>query len=195
MARDRASRPEAKPQRLFVAVEVPRDVRQALVACVEPLKAQLPRARWVPPANQHLTLKFLGPTWPRLVGWVGEVVAAVAARHGAFDVALGGLGVFPNERKARVLWAGLDDAEGRLAAIAADLDDALASAFEAEQRDFTPHLTLARLDGRGPIDLSAAAPPPALVVPVRGLVLIRSHLRRPAPTYEHLLNVEMTGDA
>ena len=70
MARDRASRPEAKPLRLFVAAEVPEDVRAGLAESVARLRERFPKARWVPPQNQHVTLKFLGSTYPRLVEWL-----------------------------------------------------------------------------------------------------------------------------
>src|SRR5438093_1373098 len=80
MARDRASRPEAKPLRLFVAVDVPEGVRDRVQDAVGPWRERLSRARWVPKQNQHVTLKFLGSTWPRLVEWVTETVEAVARR-------------------------------------------------------------------------------------------------------------------
>ena len=196
MARDRASRPEAKAQRLFVAVEIPQEVREALAEAVAPLREQLPGARWVPVANQHLTLQFLGATWPRLVPWVGEQVAGVAARHAPFEVAIDGSGTFPNDRRPRILWAAVVDPHGRLGAIARDLDSSLARELKAEEREFTPHLTLARLDGKTPTtEALAAATVPSLRFDVGHLTLLRSHLRRPTPVYEPLLEVDLTGSA
>src|SRR5436190_1874966 len=83
MARDRASRPEAKPLRLFVAFDVPHDVRTSLADAIAPLREQLP-GRWPPPENWHLTLKFLGSTWPRLVEWVKESCREVTPEKRAF---------------------------------------------------------------------------------------------------------------
>lgn len=187
MARDRASRPEAKPLRLFVAVDVPEPVREALRDAVEPLRERFPRARWVPTANQHLTLKFLGGTYPRLVGWVTTSVRAVAAAHEPFETAVGGLGAFPNGRRARVLWAGLDDPGSRFGRLAAGLDDALAREFEPEKRAFTPHLTVARFDPTVDVgDLPETLGLGRERFLVDRLVLYRSHLRRPAPVYEVL---------
>ena len=185
MARDRASRPEAKPLRLFVAVEVPQEVRDALAEAVAPLRERFPKARWVPEGNQHLTLKFLGSTYPRLVEWVTSTVGEVASAQGAFETRLVGLGAFPNARRARVLWAGLDDAGSSLAAIAGALDEALAREFKIEKRAFTPHLTVARFEPRvavDPIDVEFESEP----FQIDRLVLFRSHLRRPAPVYEPL---------
>jgi len=183
MARDRASRPEAKPLRLFAAVEIPEQVRVALGESVTPLRERFPMARWVPLENQHVTVKFLGSTWPRLMDWVLETISGVAGRHGPFTTRVEGLDAFPKARAARVLWAGLDDAAGRLERLAADLDEALAREFAPEKRAFTPHLTLARFDppvGLEPLEVTFESEP----FDIGRIVLFRSHLRRPAPVYE-----------
>ena len=192
MARDRASRPEAKPLRLFVAVEVPEEVRAALAEAVASVRERFPKARWVPPQNQHVTLKFLGSTWPRLVGWVTETISGVAAREATFQTRVEDLGVFPNARRARVLWAGLDDGGRRLERLATGLDEALAREFEPEKRAFTPHLTIARFDPPvplDPVDMRYGSEP----FEVDRLVLFRSHLRRPAPVYEPLGTYRLDG--
>jgi 2'-5' RNA ligase len=96
-----------------------------------------------------------------------------------------GLGAFPSGRKARVLWAGLDDGDGRLERLAAALDEALAREFAPEKRAFTPHLTVARFDppvGLAPLEVAFASEP----FEIDRIVLLRSHLRRPAPVYEPL---------
>ena len=146
MARDRASRPEAKPLRLFAAVEIPQEIRGALAEAVTPVRERFPKARWVPIQNQHVTVKFLGSTYPRLVEWVTATVWEVASRHAPFTTRVEGLGAFPNARRARVLWAGLDDAGSAFGRLAADLDEALAKEFTPEKRAFTSHLTVARFE-------------------------------------------------
>jgi 2'-5' RNA ligase len=185
VARDRASRPEAKPLRLFVAVDMPQDVRERLAGVAKGLRERLPGGRWPPPHNWHLTMKFLGPTWPRLLEWVQEACADVAAAHSRFTSSVSGLGAFPNERRARVLWGGLEDPDGSLAAIASHLDRALSNEFKTEKRAFTPHLTIARFTP--PVALGDALQ--GLEVrsepfPIDRLVLYQSHLQRPAPRYE-----------
>jgi 2'-5' RNA ligase len=184
MARDRASRPDAKPLRLFVAFDVPPAVRDAAEVSVAPWRERFPGAKWVPKQNQHVTLKFLGATWPRLVPWVQETVAAVAHGRAPVSTRALGLGAFPNTRRAHVLWVGLDDAEGRLARIAVDLDEVLSREFPLEKRGFTPHLTVARFDP--PVELEGLEDVELVSEPfdVGRVVLFRSHLRRPAPVYE-----------
>ncbi len=186
MARDRASRPEARPLRLFVATEVPEDVRAAVAGAVAPLRERFPKARWVPTQNQHVTLKFLGSTYPRLVEWVTATVGELASRHAPFTTRVEGLGAFPNARRARVLWAGLDDAGSAFGRLAADLDEALSREFETEKRAFTPHLTVARFEPTVAVDpdeIAFESEP----FEVGRIVLFRSHLRRPAPVYEPMV--------
>ena len=183
MARDRASRPAAKPLRLFVAFEVPGEVRAGLSRAVAPLRERLPKARWVPERNQHVTLKFLGSTYPRLVEWVTSTVGEIASAHTVFETRVADLGAFPNQRRARVLWAGLDDPDSRAAAIATALDGALAREFKPETRPFTPHLTVARFDPQVGLEPDEVAFVSEWFA-VDHIVLFRSHLRRPAPVYE-----------
>ncbi len=183
MARDRAARPQAKPLRLFVAVDVPDDVRESVAHAIAPLRERFPRARWSPPANWHLTVKFLGRAWPRTLDWILSSVEGVAAAAHPFATSVGGLGTFPSARRARVLWAGLEDPAGRLGAIAASLDEAMAAEYKPEKRAFTPHLTVARFDP--PVDVGSDLPEASTrAFEVDRLVLYRSHLRRPAPVYE-----------
>src|SRR5215207_5333519 len=115
MARDRASRPEARPLRLFVAFDIPEGIRDAVESAVSPWRERYPRAKWVPKPNQHVTLKFLGSTWPRLVDWVRDCVAQAARANDPVRTRVTVLGAFPNERRGRVLWAGLHDEDRRLA--------------------------------------------------------------------------------
>lgn len=185
MARDRASRPEAKPLRLFVAIDIPAEVRDLVDDAVARIREAYPRAKWVPKRNQHVTMKFLGSTYPRLVDRVTEAIREVATSAQPLETRVEGLGAFPNERRAAVLWAGLDDAAGRMAELAAALDGALAREFAPEKRAFAAHLTVARFKpperlGDLPIGVRSDA------FTVDRVVLFRSQVQRPAPIYTPL---------
>jgi 2'-5' RNA ligase len=182
MPPDRAARPEPGARRLFVAVEVPDGVRGLLASAARPLRERHPRARWVPEGNQHVTLRFLGRTRPRLVDRVTAAVAEVAGDARAFTTRIEGFGGFPNGRRACVLWAGLADPEGRLAALAGALDRALTPDFEPDERVFTPHLTLARFEP--PAALADLPDVRSAPFEVDRIVLFESRLRRPAPIYD-----------
>jgi len=186
VARDRASRPEAKPLRLFAAVDVPEDVCAHLAEAVAPVRETL-AARWTPPENWHVTLKFLGRTWPRLLDWVIERCEEVGAGAEPFETSIEGIGAFPSTRRARVLWAGLEDGQGRLGALASALDEAMSEEFEPEKRAFTPHLTVARFQSQIAVqEAIEGIEARSRAFPVDRLVLYRSHLQRPAPRYEQL---------
>jgi 2'-5' RNA ligase len=129
--------------RCFVAVPIGEELRASLTSYVEQLRrAPLADAwRWTDPASWHITLAFLGDIAPSSVPVVADALREVAARHTVFTVPTGGLGVFPSSQRPRVLWYGLEDLEGRLAALAADVRSALQV---DEDRPFHSHITLAR---------------------------------------------------
>ncbi len=188
MGRDRAARPEAAPLRLFAAVAIPDRQRRDIAEAVEPLKERLPGGRWVAPANWHVTLKFMGRTWPRLVEWVKEACREAGAAIRPFRVGFQDLGVFPGLSKARVLWVGLEDREGSLAALARELDERLGREFPPEKRPFSAHLTVARFNPPAPFREHAGAlkgiKVDAAPFRVGHLVLFRSHLSPRGARYE-----------
>jgi len=131
--------------RLFVAVELPDEVRQVLKAGLAVLKRDLPPSRWVRADAMHLTLKFLGEQPLDLPERLDRAAADAVAACAPVEVRLGGGGFFPGPHRPRVAWVG-GDAPG-LGALAAAVDRAAAACgVPAEERPFSLHLTLARLD-------------------------------------------------
>jgi RNA 2',3'-cyclic 3'-phosphodiesterase len=184
---------EVSKLRLFVAVPVPQDHLVAVDAAVAPLKDKISGARWAPIANQHVTLKFLGATPSDRLPAVEDVITSVARSHAPREVTLEGIGAFPREHRARVIWAGIDDPAGLLGSLAAGL----AAGFEplgyrTEKRAFTPHLTLARLRVPKTVDLGTLEVdlPPFVVDHLR---LYRSRLHPKGATYEVIRRFELGG--
>jgi 2'-5' RNA ligase len=170
-----------------VAVDVPPSVKGDLAAALSSFRDRVPGARWTREDQWHVTLKFLGATWPRLLDDVREAVRSVALASMVFGTSLTAFGIFPTPSRARVMWAGLSDADGRFRQMVGLLDGALRAHFEPEKRPFTPHLTVARLNP--PRDLREAAgffgtPIPSEPWAVTELVLYRSHLSPKGATYE-----------
>ena len=131
--------------RLFTAL----DLAPGVVANLERLLAQLrptTRIQWSPPANLHVTTKFIGE-WPdERLAELKTVLGALPARP-AIPVRIHHLGFFPNPHAPRVFWCGIE-APG-LAELAAETDRATAAlGVAAETRAFSPHLTLARIKDR-----------------------------------------------
>jgi 2'-5' RNA ligase len=197
MARNRAARPEAKPLRLFVALDPSAAAVRALDAALEPWRERFPKGRWVPAENRHITLKFLGRTWPRLVDWVHQAVREAAEQVRPFTLSFDRLGVFPGRSRARVLWIGLKDEQNSLAALAKSLDEAFADEFAPEKRGFTPHLTMARFNP--PVDVRDAASDldafraEAPSFRVGRLILYQSHLSPRGARYEALEEFPLRG--
>ena len=128
--------------RLFVALDVPDAVRAALTEFVTPLKPLCRGARWVNLKGAHVTLKFIGEVSHEKLPEIQQALAEV--RGGPLDLRFAGVGFFPNDRRPRVFWAGIESGP-RLAALASAVDAALAPlGIPGEDRPFRPHLTLAR---------------------------------------------------
>lgn len=135
--------PPANPTtRLFVAIDPPPRVREQLGK----ICSGLDDARWTRPEQLHVTLRFLGSLPIPLARTIAAALGAVSAPP--FRVAAAGFGVFPSFRAPRVLWARLDPPEP-LRDLARAVDDALArtGAIEPDEKPFSPHVTLARLNG------------------------------------------------
>jgi RNA 2',3'-cyclic 3'-phosphodiesterase len=142
--------------RLFVAADIPEDVRSAIGALVENLRPVCRSARWVRVEGLHVTLKFIGEIAPEKAEAIKTALAAVPLA-GPIAMNFHGLGFFPNERRPRVLWAGID-AGAELAALAAAVETSLVPlGIPREQRAFSPHLTLARFESPRGLDLLRAA--------------------------------------
>ena len=131
--------------RLFVALELPSAVRENLAALLKALRAVSPQTRWVRPENLHLTLKFIGEV-PETEFAVIRNALAAARSDQPVALEFRGLGFFPNEKRPRVFWAGIE-ASPNLKTLAAEIDRATEKlGIPREQRPFAPHLTLARFE-------------------------------------------------
>jgi 2'-5' RNA ligase len=173
--------------RLFVAVELPDDVRAAVIRAADAIRLD-PSLGRTPDGQRHLTLLFLGAVEPERVPAIEERIDAVLAVRSPFSITLSGLGQFPERGKARVVWVGVRDADGDLSALAGAIKAALADLVPTEDRPFHGHITVAR--AREPARLPAQTLGTA-VEPVRfevdRVALFRSHMGGGAPArYEAL---------
>jgi len=131
--------------RLFAGLDLPADTVHRLEELLDRLRP-LARIHWSPPANLHITTKFIGE-WPE--ARIDELKAALADVEPRVPVAIHvrRLGFFPNPHAPRVFWCGIE-APG-LAALAVATDHATAAlGIPAETRPFSPHLTLSRIKDR-----------------------------------------------
>jgi RNA 2',3'-cyclic 3'-phosphodiesterase len=125
--------------RLFIAIELPDELKRLL----EGMRTDIPGSRWVPLEQIHLTLAFLGQVDDTALDPLIWALAAIKAP--GFNLCFSGTGCFPDRRRPRVLWVGLEP-EPLLINLASLVREAvLACNIYQEERPFSPHITLARL--------------------------------------------------
>ncbi len=130
--------------RLFVALELPHHARTRLAR----LATGLSGARWLPPENYHLTLRFLGEMPGHRAEELDGALAALRGR--GFALQLGGVGVFEKAGRPQALWAGVAR-NPQLEHLQAKIETAVQRVgFEPERRRFNPHVTVARVDSAPP---------------------------------------------
>ncbi len=135
--------------RTFIAIELDDAIRSALEAVRQRTGLSGRSIRWVRPASIHLTLKFLGDIDPRSIPDVTACMRHASRGVEPFIFRVEGLGCFPDARRPRVFWAGVDEPSGILSSLQSRLEEELqGSGFRKEARAFRPHLTLARFKGR-----------------------------------------------
>jgi 2'-5' RNA ligase len=152
--------------RLFVALALPDTLRTQLSM----LAGGIQGARWVPPENYHLTLRFIG----EVEGWRADEVdeALSTIRCKPFELCLRGVGTFEKAGKIQSLWVGVEKSD-ELTRLQAKVETALQRiGLDPERRRFAPHVTLARTD-RAPADKLVA------------WVQAHNLFRAPAETMEH----------
>ena len=178
--------------RLFIAVEPPPPVRAYAAETIRALQGR-GDVRWVTEDRLHLTLKFLGDTSREQVSLLSEKLAKTANDFSRFVVVLAGPGAFPNSRRPRTVWLGLERG-AMLGRLAEEIDRSVSAlGFRREERSFQPHLTLGRVRsprGLGELAQALAArealPRAELEWPVTEFQLIRSELRPEGPRYTPL---------
>ncbi|HKV83510.1 MAG TPA: RNA 2',3'-cyclic phosphodiesterase [Ktedonobacterales bacterium] len=186
--------------RTFIAVELGQQARAALTVVTRELAAALPGVRFVDPASLHLTLAFLGELDGAQLDQAREATAATAAENEPFELALAGLGVFGPRRAPRVIWAGVAGDTARLLALQRLLAAKLATrGFALEERQYSPHLTLARL--KRPPDASELTQLERLLnapvvdcapIPVDALSVMKSELAPSGARYTCLRRLPLT---
>jgi 2'-5' RNA ligase len=136
--------------RVFIALDISEPARSSLAGVMDRLKEAIPLgARWVDPHGIHLTLKFLGNIDSARTDGILESLCRIGEESSSFSLSLAGLGVFPNQREPRVLWAGVEGEMEPLASLQEKVEEAMADqGFTRERRGFNPHLTIGRVRDR-----------------------------------------------
>jgi 2'-5' RNA ligase len=193
----------AEMWRLFIAIELPSEVLSTLTEIQTSLKQAAPShlVKWVNADGIHLTLKFLGDVSANRRSELEKALVAAAHNHAAFDLATGGLGCFPNTRRPRVIWVGLQQNITALQALHEAVEAHIAPlGFPTEERSFNPHLTLGRVRREASSSDTArlgalvenTTAPETRVWHVDSVSLIRSELKREGAVYTTLHHVPLS---
>lgn len=187
--------------RLFIGIQVPSAIKAECEQAGQALAHRLPRGavRWVRPEHMHLTLRFLGETPADKMPAIGQAMDAIAEGYPPFELTLNGLGCFPNCKRPRVIWIGLDERSGigdsPLAGLKLALDAGLAAlGWEPETKPYRAHLTLGRVKDEQAIrgfdwqtDITSQ------VMAVSAIEMIQSDLRPAGPIYTTRHHSELGG--
>lgn len=131
--------------RTFIAIDLDEPVRRDLGRLIQRLRPRCGDLRWLRPDTIHLTIKFLGEASDDRITPICGALRTLAAKCQPFDIAVRGAGCFPDAGSVRVVWAGVHDPTGGLTRCRNLCEELVAPlGFPAENRPFSPHLTLAR---------------------------------------------------
>ena len=131
--------------RLFIATSLPETVTREINERLAAIKSKFPPASWVRPHSQHLTFAFLGEQDEAVIDKIAPALESHLSSIAKFTAVLTGCGFFPNPRRARVGWVGLEPEEPFDDVARAVRDVVRKSGVELDGADFRPHLTLMRI--------------------------------------------------
>ncbi|MBD3382463.1 MAG: RNA 2',3'-cyclic phosphodiesterase [candidate division Zixibacteria bacterium] len=137
--------------RCFIAVKISAEQKDRIASIIDDFRREDVRVKWVKPENLHVTLKFLGEVDEHNLPDMFSALEKSLTSCKEFDFSLKGLGCFPNRRRPRVIWVGIDEGAPELKKLAGDIDRTMQEfGFKPEKRGFSAHLTIGRVkDPRG----------------------------------------------
>ncbi len=144
--------------RTFIAVELSKAIRECAVDLQDELARTGVEVKWVEPENLHLTLVFLGEVADKEVPTVCRIASESVGSTSPFRMTVETVGCFPNPRRPRVVWIGVNEGASELITIHDALETPLLDlGYRREDRRYTPHITLGRVKSDRPTDQLSAA--------------------------------------
>jgi len=183
--------------RLFVSVDLPDDLADD-VAAVQDRFADAGGLRFTDPGQAHVTLQFLGDVEESRAGDLGDALESAVSDAGVapFDARVEGLGVFPRMDYISVVWLGVGDGSEELTALQEAVETEFVSrGFDPGDHEFTPHVTLARMEHGGGKQLVqnvvSGSHPEAGTARVESVRLTESTLTGDGPVYETVRTIRL----
>lgn len=184
--------------RCFIAVPTPGPLKKLLTEITDGLKKSGADVRWVTAENIHLTLKFLGATEEELVPGICKALSERLSYYSHFYINISGVGCFPDMRRPRVVWIGIEESRELNDLAAAVESEMMKLGYQAEERAYSPHLTIGRvrsqkgikalisaLEGKGAVSLGR--------MEIGRITLMKSELRPAGAQYSSLAEIPLGG--
>ncbi|GAC1537055.1 MAG: RNA 2',3'-cyclic phosphodiesterase [Herpetosiphon sp.] len=137
-------------QRLFIALELPEQIKQRIAAIQSQLQLRDVDSfvRWVAPAGSHVTLKYLGTT--AKLDSIVSLLRSIGPRTQPFRIKSASIGAFPSDDAPRIIWLGVSGDVASLGQLQLRVEQAMVTiGFSPEARPFYPHITLGRMRESG----------------------------------------------
>ncbi|MGL6095654.1 MAG: RNA 2',3'-cyclic phosphodiesterase [Fimbriiglobus sp.] len=186
--------------RVFLAVAVGDPTRDAVFVLQRALGRVAPGTKWVTRENLHVTLLFLGEVDDRELHAVSRAVQKAVAAEPPFVLRVSGVGAFPNPRRPKTVWGGITDGATELTRLHSLLEPPLIElgANRREERAFTPHLTLGRVNSDADGAALAAEMPKHLAwnggyADATEVLVMASDMRRDGPEYSVMARAPLGG--
>ncbi|MCK9573291.1 MAG: RNA 2',3'-cyclic phosphodiesterase [Candidatus Omnitrophica bacterium] len=179
--------------RLFIAIDIPENLKEKLRVVSAKLKKCDLDAKWVNSENIHMTLKFLGETQEEQIEKIKNIAASIACQFSKLELNTGGFGFFPNENSPRIFFISTDKEE-ILKNISLKLEDKLEGLGFPKEGRFKPHLTIARFRTKKNI---ARLKDEIKNISIEGkfmaseLILFKSMLTPAGPVYEKMFRAPL----
>ncbi|ACL69940.1 RNA 2',3'-cyclic phosphodiesterase [Halothermothrix orenii] len=185
--------------RLFIAVNIPDRTKDLIERKLITIKRQVRQGiKWVKKDNWHITLKFIGEVGDEKVSEIKDSLESISERVKPFSITINGPGAFPDITRPRVMYLSIKEGSDNLTSVYKLLEkDLIDRGFKADDREFTPHLTLAR--SRRRTDLNQLSKRLNKVVEsledfkarvnINKLSLMKSELYRTGPVYKEIFSV------
>lgn len=132
--------------RTFISIDLPENIKRNISDLQNRLKVLGGRVGWVRPEAIHLTLKFLGDIDEKKIPEIEAATRKAGKEFNPFHIQILGLGVFPNFKKPRIIWLGVNEGGDNLIRLQSKIEDEIEKiGYPREERNFKPHLTIGRV--------------------------------------------------
>jgi 2'-5' RNA ligase len=186
---------DTESPRLFIGIPIDERWKERLIKHISLLQLKLPFQKWTHAEDYHITLKFLGDTSAVQLQQLQKLLAMISNTTSPFELTEKGWGTFGPDEAPIVLWAGVGGDLTSLHILQQKIDGMLNLEFPKENRDYHPHLTIARrYNGREPLTIPIKEYLPEAREPINWSVdeikLYQSHLQK-RPMYEPIASFKL----